>query len=229
MRLEELICASVLSRFSHVQLFATPGCPPGSSVHGILQARVLQEWVDGPSSRGSSQPREGTTVSYVSCIGRRVLYHQRHLGSLSSFVAIVVQLLSRVWFSATLWTAACQAFLYLWSHLYLWANGNSLRNHHFKALLGQSKPPDAGAEPALGMLSEKKHMLPADEPGPKSKKSGTEPNSQCSFPNSPNRRNVAIDQPWLRTILFLQSHLGTNVYKMTISFKRDIWLPCDQL
>ena len=31
---------------------------PGSSVHGILQARVL-EWVVMPSSRGSSQPRDG--------------------------------------------------------------------------------------------------------------------------------------------------------------------------
>ena len=29
---------------------------PGSSVHGILQARIL-EWVAVPSSRGSSQPR----------------------------------------------------------------------------------------------------------------------------------------------------------------------------
>ena len=37
--------------------------PPGSSVHGILQARIL-EWVAMPSSRGSSQPREWTCVSY---------------------------------------------------------------------------------------------------------------------------------------------------------------------
>ena len=36
--------------------------PPGSSVHGILQARIL-EWVAMPSSRGSSQPRERTRIS----------------------------------------------------------------------------------------------------------------------------------------------------------------------
>ena len=48
--------------------------PPGSSGHGILQARIL-EWVAMPSCRGSSQPRDGTPVSYVSCIGRWVLYH----------------------------------------------------------------------------------------------------------------------------------------------------------
>ena len=38
-----------------------------SSVHGILQARIL-EWVAMPSSRGSSQLRDRTPVSYVSCI-----------------------------------------------------------------------------------------------------------------------------------------------------------------
>ena len=41
--------------------------PPGSSVHGILQARTL-EWVAMPFSRGSSRPRDRTHVSYVSCI-----------------------------------------------------------------------------------------------------------------------------------------------------------------
>ena len=45
--------------------------PPGSSVHGILQARIL-EWVALSSSKGSSQPRDQT---HVSCIGRWVLYH----------------------------------------------------------------------------------------------------------------------------------------------------------
>ena len=35
------------------------------SVHGILQARIL-EWVAMPSSRGSSQPRYGTQVSHIA-------------------------------------------------------------------------------------------------------------------------------------------------------------------
>ena len=34
----------------------TPSPPLGSSVHGILQARIL-EWVATPSSGGSSRPR----------------------------------------------------------------------------------------------------------------------------------------------------------------------------
>ena len=44
--------------------------PPGSSVHGILQARVL-EWVALPSSRGSSWPRDWTRASCVSCTAGR--------------------------------------------------------------------------------------------------------------------------------------------------------------
>ena len=47
---------------------------PGSSVHGILQTKI-PEWVATSSSRSSSQPRNRTHFFYVSCIGRRVLYH----------------------------------------------------------------------------------------------------------------------------------------------------------
>ena len=47
--------------------------PPGSSVHGILQARIL-EWVAIFSFKGSSWPRNQTHVSCVSCIGRQILY-----------------------------------------------------------------------------------------------------------------------------------------------------------
>ena len=48
--------------------------PPGSSVHGILQARIL-EWVAMSFSRASSRPRDPTRVSHVSCTGRQVLHH----------------------------------------------------------------------------------------------------------------------------------------------------------
>ena len=44
--------------------------PPGSSVHGILQARI-PVLVAFSFSRGSSQPRGWTWVSCVSCIGRQ--------------------------------------------------------------------------------------------------------------------------------------------------------------
>ena len=48
------------------------GSPPGSSVHGIFQARVLK-WVAMPFSRISFQPRDQTCVSFTSCIGRQIL------------------------------------------------------------------------------------------------------------------------------------------------------------
>ena len=47
---------------------------PGSSVHGILQSRIL-EWVDLPSSRGSPQSRNQTYNSCVSCIADRFFTH----------------------------------------------------------------------------------------------------------------------------------------------------------
>ena len=51
------------------------GCsPPGSSVHGIFQARIL-EVGDISSSRVSSQPRDWTHISWISFIGRQNLYH----------------------------------------------------------------------------------------------------------------------------------------------------------
>ena len=39
--------------------------PPGSSVHGILQARIL-EWIAIPFSRGSSHPRDQTLISCIT-------------------------------------------------------------------------------------------------------------------------------------------------------------------
>ena len=44
--------------------------PPGSSVHGISQARTL-EWISVSFSRGSSWPRDPTCISCVNCIGSR--------------------------------------------------------------------------------------------------------------------------------------------------------------
>ena len=63
----------------HAQLCPTLCSPmdcslPGSSVHGISQARIL-EWVAISYPRASSQPRDRTCIFCVSCIGRQILYH----------------------------------------------------------------------------------------------------------------------------------------------------------
>ena len=57
---------------SRVQLFAALDCNlPGSSVHGILQAKILK-WVAISYSMGSSWPRDRTYVSCISYIGREL-------------------------------------------------------------------------------------------------------------------------------------------------------------
>ena len=76
-----LMCLRAVLLQSRLSLCGPVDCSPaGSSVHGILQARALR-WVASPSSRESSQPRDGTRVSYTSCIGRWVLYRLDYLGS----------------------------------------------------------------------------------------------------------------------------------------------------
>ena len=63
---------SVVELLSHVRLKEPLDCSlPGPSVHGVLQARIL-EWVASSSSRGTSSPRDWTGVS---CLGRWILYH----------------------------------------------------------------------------------------------------------------------------------------------------------
>ena len=60
---------------------------PGSSVHGILQVRIL-EWVAKSSPRGSSPPRDGT---HVSCIAGRFLgspYNYHMIQHLHSYIFI---------------------------------------------------------------------------------------------------------------------------------------------
>ena len=63
--------ACMLSSFGHVRLCDLMNCsPPGSSVHGILQAKMLL-WVAMPSSRRSSQPRNGpTSLMTLALAGR---------------------------------------------------------------------------------------------------------------------------------------------------------------
>ena len=70
--IHSLLCC-VCQLLSCVQLCHPMDCsPPGSSLHGILQARIL-EWLAMPFSRISPLPRN------LHC--RRVLYHLSHQGS----------------------------------------------------------------------------------------------------------------------------------------------------
>ena len=70
-----LLCAVCSVAQSCLTLCDLIDCsPPGSSVYGTLQARILEQ-VAISYSRGSSGPRDQTCVSYISYIGRWILYH----------------------------------------------------------------------------------------------------------------------------------------------------------
>ena len=53
-------------------------CPPGSSIHGVLQARTL-EWVAMPCPPPSVLPNAGIKSGLPHC--RQILYHLNHQGS----------------------------------------------------------------------------------------------------------------------------------------------------
>ena len=99
---QSIKCALALWLKKHVcaqlcpTLCGSMGCsPPGSSVHGIFLARIL-EWVATFYCRASSQPRDQIHVSCISCT--------------RGFV-FVVQYLSGVWFFVTPWSAGHHASL----------------------------------------------------------------------------------------------------------------------
>ena len=71
-------------------LLAMDCSPPGSSVHGILQARIL-EWVAISFSRGSSGPRDWTQVSHIAgrcfnlCDTREALIYKNTVSQKTSY------------------------------------------------------------------------------------------------------------------------------------------------
>ena len=60
----EALITHVTQSPKQVNVYIVTGSPPSSSIHGILQARIL-EWVAISFSRGSSRPRDRTQVSHI--------------------------------------------------------------------------------------------------------------------------------------------------------------------
>ena len=79
--------------------------PMEYTVHGILQARIL-EWVGFPFSRGSSQPRDQTGIS---CIAGGCFYQLSYEGNSpqNKYAVLSCSVISH--FFVTSWTVACQA------------------------------------------------------------------------------------------------------------------------
>ena len=89
---------------------------PGSSVHGISQARIL-EWVSMSFSRGSFQTRDWTCIS---CTGRQILFHwateEAHLGSAMCLILLFTIIRQALGFVLGLfppWSHQCVAWLCL--------------------------------------------------------------------------------------------------------------------
>ena len=85
--------------------------PPGSSVHGIFQARIL-EWITISYSRSSSQPRDRTCISCLSCTGRWILNHWEE----SHWITWEALLKADIWIQIILcWPESSFGFFYMMS------------------------------------------------------------------------------------------------------------------
>ena len=74
-RIQSIVTAAAKSRQSCPTLCdPIDGSPPGSSVHGIFQARVL-EWVAMPFSTDLPNPEIEPVSLTAACISKQVLYH----------------------------------------------------------------------------------------------------------------------------------------------------------
>ena len=71
----DCVCTCMHVRAQSCPILCNPmDCSPlGSSVHGIFQAKILEQVAKRPS-RGSSWPRDRTSVSWISCTGRQILF-----------------------------------------------------------------------------------------------------------------------------------------------------------
>ena len=89
-----LLCLCVCSDSlqSRLTLCSSMDCSlPDSSVHGVLQARIL-ECTAMRFFGGSSRPRACISLSFIPCVGRWALHLQRHLGSPSGLSSDVSSL-----------------------------------------------------------------------------------------------------------------------------------------
>ena len=65
--------------------------PPGSSIHGIFQAIILERATISHSG-GSSRPKDWTHIYFISCLGRLIIYPPPGKSSIYHIVNIIVYL-----------------------------------------------------------------------------------------------------------------------------------------
>ena len=106
---------------SHLWLFCSPmDCsPPGSSDHGISQARILEQ-VAISFSRGSSQPKDQTWFSSIPSIDRWVLYCWATREAQNNKIKYILNTTKRLprWLSSK--ESACKCRFYPWVRKIPW-------------------------------------------------------------------------------------------------------------
>ena len=159
--------------------------PPGSSVHGILQARIL-EWVAMPSSRGSFPPRDGTQIYHIAGIfftvwaTRKAFLRPTSYHYLTGVRASTCELRGGGWGTQSMVTRlSCLAF---WSQAELVS---------WKTLVGNQKET---------LHIEKSHDYPLAE------RLWMTDFSSCDFPYSPNMYSFKVNI----TFLYLSTHITIN-------------------
>ena len=80
----EFCCCCLVTKSSLILCDLKDYSLPGSSVHGISQARML-EWIAMSFSRGSSWPRDQIHISCISCVNRRFSPQLSHHGSFGEY------------------------------------------------------------------------------------------------------------------------------------------------
>ena len=115
-----------------VKVLVTQSCPtlfdpmdyslPGSCIHGLLQARIL-EWVAMPFSRGSSWPRDWTHVSHISGRFFTIWATQDDLKYIQSSLKNISRWFNRLLSPFTKWKLQHSSF-------YFWGQGSKIAIHH---------------------------------------------------------------------------------------------------
>ena len=107
---------------------------PGSFVHGIFQARIL-EWVAISFSRRSSRPRDWTPVSHI--VGRHFTIWATREASMDWF-KIGKRITSRLYIATLLTYTHTHIYIHTYIHIHTHTHTHTHRVHHAKCQAGWS-------------------------------------------------------------------------------------------
>ena len=135
---------------------------PGSFLHGISEARIL-EWVAISCSKVSAQPRDQTRVSCISCIGRQVPHPMRHLGNTRNFFIQLNIKLRNFYVVRFTCSLVCWVFILVFFLHYDW--GPLAENKNLSKSLNLEEVATELQLCSIITLNQQHHMIDSWEPG----------------------------------------------------------------